>query len=375
MNFKNFSLVIIAGGKSSRLGRDKRFVEVGGVGLLEKILGKAAAEDFAEIFLCVEENLPALKILAERFGAKLLVDEIKSSGPLAGLAGGLAHTKTDWAAAISADMPFFEFDALFPLTEKFSAAQAVVPIVGGKFQPLAAFYCRELAEIFSAEVRGGQRKIFSAIKKIPHEFAELSGEEKFFNVNTPADLRLARGRAENLSRPTPIISIVAPSSGTGKTFFIERLVKIFSAQKISVGVIKSDAHGFNLDAEGKDSFRFQTAGAKSVAVVSPGGWFMIQNSPEDFFSVAQKMTGVDLILTESRTKNFFPTISLWRGRGEIIADEKVAAIFSSAPVASDEIYHFDLNDLAAAEKICKFLAGFTQCCKSRGRSPRTESHA
>ena len=67
MNFKNFSLVIIAGGKSSRLGRDKRFVEVGGVGLLEKILGKAA-EDFAEIFLCVEENLPALKILAEKFG-------------------------------------------------------------------------------------------------------------------------------------------------------------------------------------------------------------------------------------------------------------------------------------------------------------------
>ena len=68
MNFKNFSLVIIAGGKSSRLGRDKRFVEVGGVGLLEKILGKAATEDFDEIFLCVEENLPALKILAEKFG-------------------------------------------------------------------------------------------------------------------------------------------------------------------------------------------------------------------------------------------------------------------------------------------------------------------
>ena len=371
---KKFSLLIIAGGKSSRLGADKRFVEVGGVGLLEKILRKAAAEDFAEIFLCVEENLPALKILAERFGAKLLVDEIKSSGPLAGLAVGLAHIKTEWALALSADMPFFEFGALLPLTEKFSA-QAVVPVVDGKFQPLAAFYRRGLAEIFSRELRGGRLKIFSAIKKIPHELIELSGAEIFFNVNTPADLRLARGRAENLSRSTPIISIVAPASGTGKTTFIERLVKIFSAQKISVGVIKSDAHGFNLDAEGKDSFRFQTAGAKSVAVVSPGGWFMIQNSPEDFFSVAQKMTGVDLILTESRTKNFFPTISLWRGRGEIIADEKVAAIFSSVPASSDEIYHFDLNDLAAAEKICKFLAGFTQCCKSRGRSPRTESRA
>lgn len=350
------SLLIIAGGKSSRLGSDKRFVEVGGVGLLEKILRKASAKNFSEIFLCVEENLPALKILAERFGAKILVDEIHDAGALAGIANGLAHVKADWALAVASDMPFFEFDALRPLMKNFSA-QAVVPIVDRKFQPLAAFYRRELAEFFSRELLHGQRKIFSAIKKIPHESIELNDTEKFFNVNTPADLRLARGRAENLLRSTPIISIVASESGTGKTFFIERLIKIFSAQKISVGVIKSDAHGFNLDAEGKDSFRFQTTGAKSVAVVAPNGWFMIHNEHENFFAVAEKMTGVDLILTESRTKNFFPTISLWRDRGEIIADEKVAAIFSSAPKTSDEIFQFDLNDFAAAEKICKFLAG------------------
>ena len=325
--------------------------------MLEKILRKAVAEDFAEIFLCVEENLPALKILAERFGAKLLVDEIKSSGPMAGLAVSLANVRTEWALAISADMPFFEFEALFPLTEKFSAAQAVVPIVDGKFQPLAAFYRRELAEIFSRELLSGQRKIFSAIKKVPHELTELSGEEKFFNVNTPADLRLARGRAENLSRSTPIISIVAPSSGTGKTTFIERLVKIFSAQKISVGVIKSDAHGFNLDVEGKDSWKFQSAGAKSVAVVSPNGYFFIEKTAEreNFLKIAEEMN-VDLILTESRTKNLFPTISLWRGKGEVIKNEKIAAIFTSKPEKSDDIYQFDINDMESAEKICKFLA-------------------
>ena len=352
------SLLIIAGGKSSRLGTDKRFVEVGGVGLLEKILQKAQAIDFAEKFLCVEEELPTLKILAARYNAKILVDTVKGAGAMAGLVNGLAHIKTDWALAVAADMPFFEFEALRPLTEKFSEAQAVVPIVGGKAQPLAAFYRRELAEIFSQELLNGRRKILATIKKIPHVFAELPNVENFFNVNTPADLRLARGRAENLLRATPIISIVAPSSGTGKTTFIEQMIKIFSLQGIRVGVIKSDAHGFNLDVEGKDSYRFQTAGAKSVAVVSPNGWFMIQNDErENFFNVAQKMTDVDLILTESRTKNFFPTISLWRGKGEIIADEKVAAIFSSHPQISDELAQFDLNDLPAAERVCKFLAG------------------
>ena len=352
----NVSLLIIAGGKSSRLGADKRFVEVGGVGMLENILRKAATVDFAEKFLCVEEELPALKILAEKFGAKLLIDVVKNSGAMAGLANGLGKIKTDWALAISADMPFFDFEILKPPS---TPAQVVIPKVGGRLQPLAAFYRRELAEIFIQELRDGQRKIFEAIKKVPHEIIELAGEEFFFNVNTRADLRLARGRAANLNRTTPIISIVAPASGTGKTTFIERLIKIFSEQNISVGVIKSDAHGFNLDVEGKDSYKFQAAGAKSVAVVSPKSWFMIQHTDEreNFLNIAEKMTGVDLILTESRTHGTFPAISLWRGLGEVIADEKVAAIFTSKPESSDRIFQYDLNDLTRAAQVCKFLGG------------------
>lgn len=352
------SLLIIAGGKSSRLGVDKRFVEVDGVGMLENILRKAQAQDFTEKFLCVEEELPALKLLAEQYGAKLLVDEVHDAGAMAGLANGLARIQTDWALAVSADMPFFDFDAVSPLAGNFSA-QAIIPKVGGRRQMLAAFYRRELAEVFSSELLSGQRKIFAAVEKVPHQLIELPRDEIFFNVNTPADLRLARGRAENLKRPTPIISIVAPCSGTGKTTFIERLVKNLSAQGIRIGVIKSDAHGFNLDVEGKDSYKFQAAGARSVAVVSPNGWFMIQHTDEreDFPHIAEKMTGVDLILTESRTRNFFPTISIWRGRGEVIADEKVAAIFTSEPNDDNNIIRRDINDLSAAEKLCKFLGG------------------
>ncbi len=355
MDFKNLSLLIIAGGKSSRLGTDKRFVEVGGIGMLENILRKASAFDFAEKFLCVEENLPSLKILSEKYGAKMLIDEIKDAGALSGIANGLKNIKTEWALAISADMPFFDFEILKPMM-KFSSAQAIIPEVDRRRQMLAAFYRKNLAEMFLSELLSGQRKIFSAVKKIPHEIVEISSEECFFNVNTRADLCLARGRAENLYR-TPIISIVAPSSGTGKTTFIEKIVKIFSVQGISVGVIKSDAHGFNIDVEGKDSWKFQSAGAKSVAVVSPSGYFLIEKTMEreNFLKIAEKMN-VDLILTESRTHGTFPAISLWRGNGEVIRDEKIAAIFTSEPQKSDEIYQFDINDMVSAEKICKFLA-------------------
>lgn len=363
MNFKNFSVLVVAGGKSSRLGTDKRFVSVGGVQMLENILKKASEQNFAEIFLCVEENLPALSILAEKFGAKLLVDEFKDCGAMSGIANGLKNIKTEFALAISADMPFFYFEILKSV--KNFDSMAIIPVSGGKKQMLAAFYHHELANLFLNELLSGQRKIFAAIKKIPHKFVEIPCEEVFFNVNTPADLRLARGRAENLTRK-PIISIVAPESGTGKTTFIEKLVKILSAQKISVGVVKSDAHGFNLDVEGKDSWKFQSAGAKSVAVVSPNGYFLLENTSEreNFLKIAEKMN-VDLILTESRTKNIFPTISLWRGRGEVIKNEKIAAIFTSEPEKSDDIYNFDLDDMISAEKIVKFLAGYSMLQISR----------
>ena len=356
----DISLLIIAGGKSSRLGRDKRFVEVGGVGMLERILQKGSAMHFAETFLCVEDDLPSLKTLAAKYGARILLDKVHDAGAMAGIANGLANLSTEWALAVSADMPFFDFNVLRPLLTRLDGVQAVIPEVDGRRQMLASFYRRELSTIFESELSIGQRKIFAAIKKVPHAIELLSSKEAFFNVNTRADLRLALGRAENVLRSTPVISIAAPCSGTGKTTFIERLTKRFSACGIKIGVIKSDAHGFNLDVEGKDSQRFQRAGARSIAVVSPDGWFMIQRTDvrEDFLAVADKMTGVDLILTEGRTRRIFPTISLWRGKGEVITDENVVAIFTSDPAVDHDILNFDLNDLDAAYNLCRFLAAF-----------------
>jgi len=358
MNFENISLLIIAGGKSSRLGKDKRFLTVGNRQMLEIILEKADKINFNEIFLCIEENSPKINALAQKYGANILIDEIKNAGAISGISNGLKNSKTDWNFAISADMPFFDFNILN--STNFYDNQVIIPLVNEKFQPLAAFYHKNLANFFLNELLSGQRKIFNAIKKIPHSITEISASELFFNVNTLADLRLARGRAENLSRKTPIIAIVAPNSGTGKTFFIENLIKILSAQNISVGVIKSDSHGFNIDIEGKDSQKFQNAGAKSVAVVSPNKFFMIQNDKsKNFLEIAEKMSA-DLILTESRTHETFPAISLWRDNGEVIKTEKITAIFSSNPQKSDDIYQFNLNDSVSAEKIIKFLAGLTK---------------
>lgn len=359
LSFQNISLLIIAGGKSSRLGVDKRFVEVGGVGLLETILRKASATDFAEKFLCVEDELSALKNLATKYGVRLIVDEIKNSGPLSAISQGLSASKTDWNLAVSTDMPFFEFTAVAKLTEKFSSAQAVLPEVDGRAQPLAGFYRREVAKLFRGEVLSGQRKIIEAIKKIPHELAAVDDSVAFFNVNTPADLKLARGRAENLRREIPLITVTAPKSGTGKTTFIEKLTERLTLRGVKVGVIKSDAHEFNLDVKGKDSYRFQEAGAQSVAVVSKNGWFLVNRTSErdELTSLIAHMKCVDIIFIESRAHGTFPAISLWRGMGGKEFRDDVVALFTTEPEKTTATLQFDLNDVDSAEWICRFLAG------------------
>ncbi len=350
MNFEKISLLIIAGGKSSKLGKDKRFLKLGEVGMLESILQKAVKKNFAEIFLCVEKEILPVQILSWRYDAKILVDKIQNFGPLSGLTNGLKKIKTDWALAVSADMPFFDFDALDEI-KILSRVRAVIPQVGGKKQPLAGFYHKAAAKIFQDELNNNQTKILMAVEKITHKFIELAADEKiFFNVKTRADLRLAEGRLKNLSRKVPIISIFAPKSNTDKPIFIEKLIEKFSAEKISVGLIKNDAEKFNFDVEKI----FKNSCAKNIAIVNPKGWFMIQKTEqrEDYLSIAEKMDSVDLILIESHTQKTEPALSL----GEVIFDDKVAAIFKTAPESSEEVLQFDLDDLDSAIKICKFLA-------------------
>ena len=114
MEFSDASLLIIAGGKSSRMGRDKRFLSYDGEGLLERLARRAAALPFAERCLCVEERTPALQDIAERYGLTLVEDGVQGRGPMEGLMRGLSKIEAGYALAVSCDMPFLELEALSP---------------------------------------------------------------------------------------------------------------------------------------------------------------------------------------------------------------------------------------------------------------------
>ncbi len=359
---ENLALLIIAGGRSSRFGKDKRTLLLGEISLLEHILVKGRTANFAEIFLCAEAPSPFLTKLAKKYEATLLFDEKQGCGPVSGLTKGLQAMNTPWALAVAGDMPFLDLQALCRWAKMSPGNNlALLPESHGRLQPLAAFYRKGAAPFFQTALDMGQRKIRQVLAFFPCERQAYSGSPAhFFNVNTPADFRLAKGRLANLNRRIPLISVIAPASGTGKTTFIEKLLPLLSATGIKAGVVKSDSHGFNLDMQGKDSCRFQAAGAASVAVVSPQGWFMIQNteSRPSLEDIAAKMDGVDLILTESRSHGSLPALSLWRGKGVPLTGQAVAALFTSPPqTETTALYEYDINDMEKALEICLFLMG------------------
>lgn len=155
MEFSDASLLIIAGGKSSRMGRDKRFLSYDGEGLLERLARRAAALPFAERCLCVEERTPALQDIAERYGLTLVEDGVQGRGPMEGLMRGLSKIEAGYALAVSCDMPFLELEALSPLLKAAKGGcQAVLPRAGRR-QPLAALYRRDLSARFAEALARG----------------------------------------------------------------------------------------------------------------------------------------------------------------------------------------------------------------------------
>lgn len=112
----------------------------------------------------------------------------------------------------------------------------------------------------------------------------------------------------------PIVSVVG-RSGSGKTTLLEKIIKEFTSRGMTVGVVKHDAHGFEIDHEGKDSWRHKKAGAVTVALSSPAKFAIIKDvdvewEPERI--IASFLTDVDLVLTEGFKGAPFPRIEVLR---------------------------------------------------------------
>ena len=111
----------------------------------------------------------------------------------------------------------------------------------------------------------------------------------------------------------PIISIVGRSD-SGKTTFLEKLIPELTRKGYRVATVKHDTHGFEVDREGKDSWRHARAGAHAVVISSPQKLALIQKVEADLSldEISLWMPEVDLILTEGYKREGKPKIEVYR---------------------------------------------------------------
>jgi len=151
--------VVIAGGRSRRMGRPKAALPLGGTSMLEYV-GARLAPFVRELVVVAAagQEVPAM-------GARVVRDRMRDEGPLPALALGLRAIATPWAIVLGCDTPFVRRAMLRLLLDERGAA-GVVPRWDGRLEPLVACYHRDLAPRVEALVAGGERRM-QAVAGIP----------------------------------------------------------------------------------------------------------------------------------------------------------------------------------------------------------------
>lgn len=173
---------VLAGGRSSRMGRDKALLRHLGVPL---VVRAAAA---------VRSAAGSVTILGDpafygRFGWPVLPDEQPHLGPIGGLYTALEHTKAEWNLVVACDMPGLSLDLLRELIRRTHRCRSrcVAPVTDTGFEPLCAVYKRTALPQVRAAIAEGRLKMRELLPLLGT--APVAGLDPawFRNVNTPAE--------------------------------------------------------------------------------------------------------------------------------------------------------------------------------------------
>ncbi len=189
--------LILAGGQSSRMGRDKAMIAIDGRPLLAKLIDAMSASVPGEIVVSV--NSPERETLyRERLGplpasVRFACDRKSEAGPLAGLAAGLGALPGGYAYAVACDAPELSPRWLSRLLAE-AAAETGVLAVAAKGEPLHALYHAEVARLAEEALAEGDLRLMSLLRRAGARQLELNENEKsaygLHNLNTPEQLRM-----------------------------------------------------------------------------------------------------------------------------------------------------------------------------------------
>jgi molybdopterin-guanine dinucleotide biosynthesis protein A len=188
--------IVVAGGRSSRMGRSKASLDFGGVPLLTRVIAELRQRFAQIVVVAAPESEGVLPPIPE--GVLLLRDETPFQGPADALRRALEASTFDVAFACSCDLPLLDADVAAAIVAMLGAFDAVVPEIGGRLQPLHAVYHKRCARALAAMGARGESRLTAIADAVntrrvnERELRKIDPELKsVFNVNTPDDYRRA----------------------------------------------------------------------------------------------------------------------------------------------------------------------------------------
>lgn len=189
---KRGTAIILAGGKSRRMRRDKALVTILGEPLILRIV-RIVAPLFESLIVVTNDDLGV-----DLAGAIFVHDSVPDQGPLGGIHAGLTASRSEDNFVVACDMPFINAEVVERIRSLRGKAAVALPETADGLEPLCAAYSRSCLPAVEEAMAAGKRRIIAFFDRVEvreisrAELADIPGiEYAFLNVNTESDLEAA----------------------------------------------------------------------------------------------------------------------------------------------------------------------------------------
>ncbi len=192
------SAIVLAGGKSSRMGFDKQFIKINERRLMDSIVSRLS-KVFDDIIIV--SNTPEIYM---GISYTVVTDRIKGKGPLAGIHAGLEAAKSKYCYLVACDMPNINFNYIDYMKQRIECeieqgleVKACVTRQDIWVEPFNAFYSKDMILKIEEHLKGSKRSVLSLLEKLYVLYIEEENARKFspnwdmfFNMNTRHDIEM-----------------------------------------------------------------------------------------------------------------------------------------------------------------------------------------
>jgi molybdopterin-guanine dinucleotide biosynthesis protein A len=180
--------IVLSGGENRRMGRDKAFLKIAGIPMIELVLRslRGVCRD-----IIIVTNSPHLYAAC---GVFVVTDVFEKRGPLTGIYSGLLRSAEEHNLVVACDMPYLNPSLLAYMATQAPGHDVVVPVINGLYEPLHAVYNRGLVPVIEGQIRRDRQRIRELFANArmrcitEQEIDRFDPERKSFkNLNTPKE--------------------------------------------------------------------------------------------------------------------------------------------------------------------------------------------